>query len=289
MYYLPSLVLFGLCLGSFAGASVWRLRARQLVDDKSVGEIVDGKEYKKLKKLTTHRLSSDRSECLSCSYQLKWYDMIPLLSWLTLSGKCRECRKPIGYMEPLIELGVAVFFVASYMYWPYSLSSNLEILRFVIWLAAGVGLSILFVYDYKWFLLPDKVNFAVIGLGLLNSCIVVSLSSDKVLAVISILGAVMVLSGFYWFIYLISKGMWIGFGDIKLGLGLALMLADWRLALIALFAANLVGCLVVLPGMLVGKLNRKSHIPFGPMLIVGFFIAGISGNWLLNLYINNLY
>lgn len=276
-----TLLIFGMCLGSFAGASVWRLRARQLKEDKHIGERVDNKEYKRLQKLTTRKLSNDRSECLSCSYKLKWYDLVPLLSWLSLAGRCRKCRKPIGYMEPLIELGVAAFFITSYIFWPYPLEGALEISKFIIWLVAGVGLSILFAYDYKWFLLPDKINFTVIGLGLLNSGIVVALSSNKISAILSILGATMVLSGFYWFIYIISKGMWIGFGDIKLGLGLALMLADWKLAFIALFAANLVGCIIVLPSMIMGKLDRKSHIPFGPLLIIGFFISAMAGTYLI--------
>jgi len=82
--------------------------------------------------------------------------------------------------------------------------------------------------------------------------------------------------------------MWIGFGDIKLGLGLALLLADWRLAFIALFAANLIGCLIVLPAMAMKKLKRNSHVPFGPLLIAGFVIAGLAGNYLMSLYFYNL-
>jgi prepilin signal peptidase PulO-like enzyme (type II secretory pathway) len=99
-----------------------------------------------------------------------------------------------------------------------------------------------------------------------------------------IFGAVMILSGLYWLLYIISKGNWIGFGDIKLGVGLALMLADWRLALVTLFMANLIGCLLVAPGLITGKLKRSSHIPFGPLLIIGFIIARLFSATIFNAF-----
>jgi len=282
------LILSGLCLGSFAGASMWRLRARQLVQDNEDGEHVDLDEYKNLKKLTKASVFGDRSQCLHCSYTLRWYDMIPLVSWLSLGGKCRKCRKPIGYLEPLIEFGVAVFFVLSYAFWPYPLNNGLEIARLVLWLIAGVGLAILFAYDTKWSLLPDRLNFAVIGIGVVSALLVVMGAQDKSDAILEIIGSVLVLSGIYWVLYIVSKGKWIGFGDIKLGLGLALLLADWKLAFIALFAANLIGCLIVLPAMIAGKLKRNSHVPFGPLLIAGFIFAGLAGNYLINIYFSGL-
>ena len=196
--------------------------------------------------------------------------------------------KSIGYLEPLIEIGVAVFFVLSYALWPYPLDNNLGLARLVLWLIAGVGLAILFAYDKMWSLLPDSVNFAVIGVGAVSALLVVIGSPDQIGTISSIIGSIAILSGLYWVLYMISHGMWIGFGDIKLGLGLALLLADWRLAFIALFAANLIGCLIVLPAMAMKKLKRNSHVPFGPLLIAGFVIAGLVGNYLISLYFYNL-
>lgn len=279
-----ALVLFGLCFGSFAGATVWRLRARQLHEDKVNGEKFDADEYKRLNKLTKTSLMNDHSRCLNCSYTLKWYDLIPLFSWLSLGGKCRKCRKPIGYLEPLIEIGVATFFVLSYAFWPYPLNNGFEIARLIIWLFAGIGLAILFTYDKIWSLLPNQVSFAVIGLGALNAVLAIIASQNKLSAIMTIIGSVLILSGLYWLIYIVSHGAWIGFGDIKLGLGLALLLADWRLAFIALFAANIIGCLIVIPAMITKKLKPDSHVPFGPLLILGFVIAGLAGNYLVSLY-----
>ncbi len=284
-----ALVLVGLCLGSFAGATAWRLRARQLVQDKEAGQNYNHTEYKSLHKLASASVTKDRSQCLHCSYVLKWYDLIPVLSWIVLRGKCRNCRKPIGYLEPLIELGVAAFFVLSYMLWPYSLSTPFEIGRLIIWLASGVGLAILFIYDLKWFLLPDKVNLTLIGLGVLSSIFVLINSEDLVSTLGSIGGAVIVLSGIYFVLYKISKGKWIGFGDIKLGLALALLLADFRLAFLALFAANLIGCLIVIPQMIAGKLKRDSHVPFGPLLIAGTVVAQLAGLYLVEWYLGTVF
>ncbi|HEY8992653.1 MAG TPA: prepilin peptidase [Candidatus Microsaccharimonas sp.] len=279
-----ALVLFGLVLGSFAGASVWRLRARQLAADKKAGEPVDHKEYTKLKQLAHQKLSSDRSRCLHCGYELRWYDLIPLVSWLSLRGRCRSCHKSIGIMEPLIELGTALFFVLSFMFWPVALTSALPIADFIIWLVAGVGLAIMFAYDTKWFLLPDKVNFAVIGLGLVGAILMVIGSPNVLDAILNVVGSVLVLSGIYFVLYMVSKGRWIGFGDIKLGLGLGLLLSDWKLALIALFFANFIGCLIIIPLMVTGKLKRNAHVPFGPLLIAGAIIAKLVGMGIAEFY-----
>jgi prepilin signal peptidase PulO-like enzyme (type II secretory pathway) len=279
-----ALVLFGLVLGSFAGASVWRLRARQLAADKKAGEPVDHKEYSQLKKLAHQKLSSDRSRCLHCGYELRWYDLIPLVSWLSLRGRCRSCHKSIGLMEPLIELGTALFFVLSYMFWPVAFTGPLQIADFIIWLIAGVGLAIMFAYDTKWFLLPDKINFAVIGLGLISAILMIIGSPNVLDAIINVVGSVLVLSGIYFVLYMVSKGRWIGFGDIKLGLGLGLLLNDWKLALIALFFANFIGCLIIIPLMISGKLKRNAHVPFGPLLIAGAIIAKLVGMGIAEFY-----
>ncbi|HPF31190.1 MAG TPA: prepilin peptidase [Candidatus Saccharibacteria bacterium] len=282
------LIIFGLCMGSFAGALVWRLRAFQLKEEKNDGEKINDSEYEKLEKLTKNKVKNDYSRCLNCSYKLKWYDLIPLFSWISLKGKCRHCHKKIGYMEPAVELFTALFFVLSYIYWPESLNTFFGFTSFILWLIAGVGLAVLFVYDVKWYLLPNRVSKFVLFVGIINSLIVLVQSNDKFHSIISILFALFILSGLYWILHKISKGKWIGFGDVELGLGLALMLADWRLAFIALFMANFIGCLIVLPPLLAGKLERNSKIPFGPLLIIGFIFAKLAGMYLINLYFYSL-
>lgn len=275
----------GLTFGSFAGATVWRLRARQLVEDKADGEPYDKKEYKTLVPLTKTHFSDDRSCCLHCGHTLAWYDLIPLFSWLSLKGKCRYCHKTIGWFEPLMEIGLASFFIVSFIFWPTPLLIPLDISLFGLWLLAGILLLILFAYDIRWFLLPNTIMFPLIALAAIVAAIRVFAAEDVLAAGLSLIGAVIILSGLYFILWLISKGEWIGFGDVKLGLALALLLGEWQLAFIALFAANLIGCLVVIPGMLRGKVTRATRVPFGPLLIVGCVIAMLFGVQILDFYV----
>lgn len=282
---LVGLILLGLCLGSFAGAQVWRLRARQLREDKAAGEEYSKAEYKRLAGLSSKKQSADRSVCLSCHHQLAWYDLLPLVSWLSTAGKCRYCRKSIGWFEPLMELGVAAFFATSFVFWPESLTTPLEIFQFILWLVGGVMLAILFAYDSKWFLLPDVIIFPLIAVSAVFAATGLLQTDSIATYVISVVAAVGILSGIYLILWLLSKGAWIGFGDIKLGLALALLLSSWQLAFLTLFLANLIGCLIVIPGLLTKKISRTTAVPFGPMLIVGFLISGLAGDRMIDWYI----
>lgn len=271
------LAFVGLVFGSFVGASVWRLRARQLSDDKKNGEKISKKDVRQIEKLPIKSVKADRSVCLHCGHQLHWYDLLPILSWMSLGGKCRYCKVKIGWTEPALEIGMAVFFVASYIFWPYPLDSFFALLHFAIWLVAGVGLATLFVYDMRWYLLPNNVVFPLIGLGLLNAFIVLADRQFSLPQVANVLYSCAILSGLYYFIYVISKHQWVGFGDVKLGLVLALLLVDFQLSVLALFLANLVGTIVYLPLMVRGRIKGQTHIPFGPLLITGWFISGLFG------------
>lgn len=283
-----ALVLIGACLGSFAGATVWRLRAQQLMQDKKNKEPYDHQEYQRLKKLTGKKTAQDRSQCLECGYQLKWYDLIPVVSWVTLRGKCRACKHSIGWFEPLIEISMVAYFVLSYALWPGGVESGLQIAHFVLWLAAGVAMAILFAYDAKWFLLPDiaTLALAIIGLGIVG--VSAAETQDIGGTVLTAVASVGVLGGLYSVLYAVSKGRWVGFGDVKLGAALGLILVDWQLAAVALFLANFIGCLIVIPLLLAKKVERTSHIPFGPMLIGGAILAWLIGWPILDWYLSIL-
>lgn len=289
VFVLAVLTILGLMFGSFSGATVWRLRGRQLVADKEVGELVDQEELESLSSISKATILSDRSQCLNCQEVLKWYDLVPVVSWLSLGGKCRYCKSRIGFFEPLIEVGLVSAFVASYLLWPEPLDSIVNITLLVLWLASLVVLAILFAYDFKWFLLPDIGVFVLIALGTAMTLIRIFASDDMVGTIISAGFSLMILSGLYYMIWLFSKGAWVGFGDVKLGIGLALMLTDWRLALLALFSANLFGTIIVLPGLLLGKVKRGTHVPFGPMLIMGTIFSALLGTKVIEAYLNLLF
>ena len=280
-----ALAVFGAAFGSFAAAQVWRLRAAQLAADKKAKEPYDHKEYNRLKKLLGKSVAHDRSRCLSCGYTLKWYDLIPVISWLSLGGKCRQCRKSIGWFELGMEVGLALFFVLSFLWWPGGVGSGLAIAHLALWLAAGVVLAMLFAYDAKWFLLPDRLTILLAIFGVAVVAVTAAQGSNILVTILSALASVAILSGLYAVIYVISKGQWVGFGDVKLGVGLGLLLVDWQLALVALFLANFIGCLVVIPLMAVKKLTRSSHVPFGPLLIAGTVLALFIGWPIITTYL----
>ena len=279
-----ALGLIGAALGSFVGAQVWRLRARELADLKAAHQKIDKQEFKRLKPLLETKKTRDRSRCLNCSHQLVWYDLIPLVSWLSLGGRCRYCREFIGWYEPLVELGVAAVFMLSYAFWPLGFSNPLEVVSFGVWLVAVVLLAILFIYDLKWFILPDRIvwPFTLVAAALAVTRLA---ASDFSLAAIGSVGlAIFILSGIYYLLYRFSSGRLIGFGDIKLGIGLALILIDWRLAFLCLFVANLLGLVIILPGLISGKLTRASRVPFGPFLMAGLLVSFWFGGGLIDWY-----
>lgn len=276
--------LLGLVFGSFAGATVWRLRAKQIVQEKETNESVDKTELKRLKPLVGHGFMNDRSRCLHCGHPLAWYDLVPLVSWLSTKGRCRYCKEPIGWFEPVIEVATATLFVGVYLTHPVDMWVDGILL--LGWLIATVMLVILFSYDSKWFLLPDSIMLpaGVVALIIAVEQILTSMTPGE--QVIETLFSVLIIGGLYFLIWLGSKGNWIGFGDVKLGVVLGLLLGNWQLAVLALFLANLIGTLIVLPGLLTKKMSRTTLVPFGPMLIAGFFITVFFGAQIIDWYLS---
>ena len=274
----------GAIFGSFAGAQVLRLRAEQLIEDQAEGFKVDKAELAHLKPVSQSSFLADRSRCLSCSRELRWFDMIPIVSWLVLRGRCRSCHKFIGWSEILLEVSLAVLFVLSVYLWPMPLDSAFEIGKLAIWLSALVLLAVMFVYDKRWSILPDKVNLPFIALGVVFFVLNIAQTSNPIAMMGELVGSITILSLLYFILHKVSNGEWVGLGDVKLGLGMAFFLADWRLAFIALFASNLVGTLLVLPGLLRQTIKRQAKVPFGPLMIVGFLIAWFFGEAIVGWY-----
>lgn len=253
------LAVLGAIFGSFAGALVWRLHTK--------------KDF-----------VSDRSECEHCHHKLSTLDLIPIVSWLSLRGRCRYCGKPIGKAAILLEIGLAAYFAGSFLVWPYGLTSLLAWVDFTIWLIAGVGLAILFVYDLRWYLLPDKVVFPLIILSIGDFALrVVSQAWSPYEMLVQLAAALAAVAGLYGLLYYASRGRWVGFGDVKLGIFIGLMLG-WEAALLAVFIANIIGTLAILPLLVSGRVSRTSRIPFGPFLIVGFVMAGLWGPAIIDWY-----
>lgn len=265
---LLAIILFflGLTFGSFANAAAWRIgngRGRTLL--------------------------TGRSECTHCKHPLAWYDLVPVLSWLSLSGKCRYCGGRIDD-TPVAELGLAGYFLVSFLLWPGGFGSALAVADFVFWLVYGVFLMILALIDRRKMILPDVLTYPLIGLAAVNVAVRAALSMEGAPAVIAgAVLAVLAIAGVYLVLYAVSRGRWVGFGDVKLSVFIGLALGDWRLSLLTFFLANLFGCLVILPGLLSKKLTRTSKVPFGPFLILGFAVSGLVGARIVGWYMAGLY
>ncbi|MEO8691525.1 MAG: prepilin peptidase [Candidatus Saccharimonas sp.] len=286
------LATFGALLGSFGCAQVWRLRAHQVVEDKKdyekllkrgdkvkQSDFYDSKELAQLKPLI-RPVVTDRSQCLSCVHQLAWYDLIPVVSWLALRGKCRYCGEPIGKAEFLAEIGLAATFVISFLAWPHSIDSFIGISIFVLWLLACLVMLVLFIYDAKWSLLPLSVNIVFIGLAAIFAGLMVAFYGWSIM---SLLGSIAILSGLYALFAIFG---WAGFGDAILGLGLSLLVGEWQIAFLAVFLANLFGSLMLIPLAIRRKLKRRMKMPFGPYLIIGAVIAVFWGYQIIDWYLS---
>ena len=234
---------------------------------------------------------SKRSHCLNCKYQLKWYDNIPIISWLALGGKCRKCHKKIGVAEFLAEIVTAVIFVSSFLWWPEHVAlmagDGFEITKFVLYLVAVVIFVILFIYDAKWKELPTALMLALIGVAVvfLGCNIWQTLQDERVVNWLSIGGSLMILPFLYYLMYKLSKESWVGGGDWILCISLALMLGNFWLGIFCLFLSNFLGCVVMIPLMAKKKKKRNYKIPFGPFLIMGFLVVFFLQKFIL-LFIN---
>jgi prepilin signal peptidase PulO-like enzyme (type II secretory pathway) len=268
------LFVLGLCLGSFVNALVWRIHEQSSVKSKKK----HNKAY--LKDLS---IRNGRSMCPHCKHQLSAGDLVPLFSWIWLRGKCRYCRKPISWQYPLVELLTGIIFILSYIYWPETLG-GVQIGIFVLWLVLVVGLIALLVYDFKWYLLPNRLVYPLSAVAGSIALLRIITNDSPVNALINTLLAVVVGGGIFYLLFQISGGKWIGGGDVKLGWLLGLAVGTPVMSLLFIFLAAVGGTLLTLPLLVTKRVNRSSLIPFGPFLIAGAVIAVLFGSSIVHWY-----
>ena len=250
--FLVILFILGTCIGSFLCCQARRLHLKS-TKKKSLG---------------------NRSVCLNCKYQLKWYDNIPVLSWLFLRGKCRKCGKKIGLAEFLSELGLGLAFLALGTTINPTAANILQWSIFMTTLILTISLGFLAIYDGIYGELPTTYLTISIICAIIVLCLkewlILSDSSFTPEIIFKPLASVAILGGVYLILYLISKGKWVGDGDWILGTALGIALADPWLALIALFIANVLACLVMAP---VIKHRKNKKIYFGPFMVAAFIVT----------------
>jgi leader peptidase (prepilin peptidase) / N-methyltransferase len=222
-----------------------------------------------------------RSRCPQCQTELKERDNIPVLSWLLLRGRCRTCSAPISARYPLVELGTGLLFAA--VAWWCGLSWQLP--AFLYLAAIGVALSAI---DLDVHRLPDQIvlpSYVVTPVLLLLPAVAEGRWADLLHAVLTGLA----LFAFYFLLAVIyPAGM--GFGDVKLAgvIGMYLGWVAWPLAIIATFAAFLIGSAVGIVVMVRGRGGRKTKVPFGPFMILGTFLALFWGQPVVDWYASSI-
>lgn len=247
MYLVFIFVLFilGLVFGSFINCLVWRLN---------------------------HGLSPlwGRSTCPKCKHQLAWYDNIPLLSFVILRGRCRYCHSPISWQYPVVELVTGLITLLVFGFYPY-LKWQYLIFNLII----AYALIAVFISDLLYQTIPDEIIFPTMIISLIFNFFNFSISQF-----FNFLISGLVFGGFFWFLYLITRGKGMGFGDVKLGLLIGLILGYPKI-IIVFYLAFLTGALVGVILILLGKKEIGDHIPFGPFLAGATLIAFLEGEKIL--------
>jgi prepilin signal peptidase PulO-like enzyme (type II secretory pathway) len=242
--------LLGLIIGSFLNVVIIRLRE--------------------------HCSILGRSFCINCKKFIKWYDNIPVLSFLLLKAKCRFCKTKISWQYPLVEMITGVLFLLVYFkYARFSDYLSLAYLfRDLIFIAV---LIVIFVIDFRWYLILDIVTLPAIVFALgINLFLGISWLS---LLVGGVLGG-----GFFLAQFLVSGGRWIGGGDIRLGVLMGVMLG-WKLILVALFLAYFVGAIVGISLVIFKQKKFSSKIPFGTFLSAAAVVSLLYGEEILQWYL----
>lgn len=225
-----------------------------------------------------------RSRCLACSRTLAWYELIPLLSFAALRARCRSCRSPISWQYPLVELATALLFV--FTWWIHNPSLLLPTSYtlpplFRDWFFLSI-LLIIFIQDYRWSIILDRVTLPALAVTLVFQ-LAFSLTWTTVgnLALGIAIGG-----GFFAAQYIISRGRWIGGGDIRLGLLMGAMLGGRGTAL-ALILAYCIGALFASALLLTRRKKIGDAIPFGTFLTIATVIAHFFGEQIIRWYVQS--
>lgn len=257
---LPFLYIFvlvlGFILGSFLNSWIWRTRENIKI------------------------FTFSRSICINCRRTLCWYENVPVLSFLFLRGRCRTCRQPIPAHYPLVELFSAASLVLVFWYHVQYINpfSPPHFLRDVFFLSF---LIVIFVYDALYQIILSRIVWPAALIGFWFNYFYLGLSLS------SMFWGALAAGGFFLLQYLISRGRWIGGGDVRLGVMMGVWLG-FPGVLIALGLAYVVGALFGIGLLIFKKSQLQSELPFGVFLAIGTFFAMFHATEVVNWYLNLL-
>ncbi len=248
--------LLGLCIGSFLNVVIYRY---------NTGMTLTG-----------------RSQCFSCGTQLAWYDLIPLVSFISNRGKCRRCESRISRQYPAVELLVGCIFLAL---WYLNGLTPILLIDLFLWSV----LVVILVYDLKHKIIPDSFVFGAIILAYTRTLALIPFGDWFTVHTVLLLSAGPLLFIPFWALWYISQGRWIGLGDGKLAIVIGALLGPaLGISAVALSFWLGAGVMLVLIGVqwvikkiqtqrrlsfLKNKLTMKSEIPFAPFMIGALWIV----------------
>jgi len=251
--FLGFVFVFGTVIGSFLNAVIWRLRTRE--------SFVKGRSY-----------------CPHCRHRLSPADLVPVASFLVLGGRCRYCRKPISYQYITVEIAVGLLFAVaaarlSDLYAPfYGLSFATALLRDWYFIAV---LTIVFVFDLRYMMILRSVTLPA-------TILAIAANLALGMPVTSLALGMIVGGGFFWLQYRLSRGTWIGGGDIALGTLMGAMLGFGG-TLLALLVAYIVGAAFGLVLIALKKADGKTRLPFGTFLAAATALVMLQGEVIIRL------
>lgn len=253
LFFIFFIFAFGLIIGSFLNCLIWRLYKEETV--------------------------LGRSYCPNCNKELKWYDNIPLLSFIILKGRCRFCDEKISWQYPLVELITGLLFALSYY---LSLKHGFSFLELFFYLFV-ISLSvIIFVFDLRWYLIP--VWTVIVG-GL----VVIALNLFFGASIISLLISMFVGASFFGIQYLITRGKGIGEGDIWLGALFGAIFPNLKLLVLSIFLTYIIGGLVAAILLIFKVKEVGSRLPLGIFLSLSLIICLFFGKEIVDWYFSLIF
>ncbi len=238
--------IFGITIGSFLNVCIYRI---------PLGESI----------------VTAPSHCMTCGRKLKWYDMVPVFSWLVLGGKCRNCKSKISVQYPIIEGVNGILYVVICAVNGLEWSS-------MIYCFMASALLVLSIIDWRTYEIPFGINVFLFVLGVAMTILDRGNLAEHLIGMICV-------SGLLGILYLLTGGRAIGGGDIKLMFACGLILG-WKLILLAFFLGCIIGSVVHIIRMSVKKAGRM--LAMGPYLSVGILLAALWGNAWINWYLSLL-
>jgi leader peptidase (prepilin peptidase) / N-methyltransferase len=212
-------------------------------------------------------LAKPASRCPHCGHQIRWFENVPLISWLVLKGRCSACKGAISLRYPVIELLTGLLFAA--MAWRFGHTPSA-----LLWCGVVAVLVALSAIDWDTTLLPDDLTLPLLWAGLLAATAGWTLPLDQ-----AVIGAALgygVLWSIYWLFKLTTGKEGMGYGDFKLLAALGAWLG-WQAILPILLASSVVGTVVGLTMKATGGLREGRYVPFGPFLAGGGLLVMIVG------------